>query len=425
MRRGQEAQALAEHATELAKDLLDAKLALQRESEAAANLAAEVQREAENATALARQLEREADHVASLAEQLERESEHSSSLAEQLQREAERAASLEQKLENELGHAATLEQELARESGHAATLTEQLQREAELAARLAREMDRLAQSEQETHSQIEAALSESADRLSEVENAAALAHELRTPLNSVLGLTNLLLDTPLNSAQRELSEMTRSSALALLQLVNETFDGPKPAVPEGVREVTLEAVPFDMRHTIEDVAAMLAAKAQGKGIDLIVRCAPGMPERLIGDAGRIRQILTNLVDNAIKFTREGFVLVDAAGEEPEGGEAAISVEVEDTGIGIPPEQLEAIFDRYVQGAPSNSSAAGETAAESAERGVGLGLAISRELARRMGGTIAVRARWTTGRSSALRFACRWMRRRPLRRTRRASGACAC
>jgi signal transduction histidine kinase/DNA-binding response OmpR family regulator/PAS domain-containing protein len=344
LRRSMEAEALTEQATMLAKDLLDAKLALQREAETAANLARDVQREAENAAALAQQLMQQADHSACLTEQLEREARNSASLTQELERQTENAA----------------------------RLTELAQRPVE-----------------DTPSQED-------NNQRDVENAASLAHELRTPLNSVLGLTNLLLDTTLDPAQRELGEMTRSSARALLQLVNETFDGPKP--DRG--EMTLEAVPFDMRQVIEDVGAMLAAKAQGKGIDLIVRCAPDLPERVVGDGGRIRQILTNLVDNAIKFTREGFVLVDVSSDERDGDEASISVEVEDTGIGIPPEQMEAIFDRYVQVTPPNS---GEGVGDE-DRGGGLGLAISRELAQRMGGTIAVKSQVDDG--SIFRFTLR-------------------
>ncbi len=225
----------------------------------------------------------------------------------------------------------------------------------------------------------------------EAESSASLAHELRTPLNSVLGLTNLLLGTELEPAQRELGEMTRSSARALLHLVNDTLDGPKS---EG-GDLTLEAAPFNMREVIEDVGAMLAGKAQGKGIDLIVRCSPDMPEWTIGDAGRIRQILTNLVDNAIKFTREGFVLVDSGSDVVIDGEARISVEVEDTGIGITAALQEAVFDRYVQAG---------TIPDSQETGSGLGLAISREFAERMGGTIELRSR--AGEGSIFRFTLR-------------------
>ncbi len=209
------------------------------------------------------------------------------------------------------------------------------------------------------------------------ENTASLAHELRTPLNSVLGLTNLLLETPLEPNQRELGEMTRTSARALLHLLNETLHGPQRG-----GELSLQAAPFELREVVEEVAAMLVAKAQGKGLDLIVRCSPDLPPRLIGDSGRIRQILTNLVDNAIKFTRDGFVLVDASAVEVSNGLASIAVEVEDTGIGIAPSQQEAVFDRYFQTG---------SIPESGEQGVGLGLAISREFAEKMGGTIMVRS----------------------------------
>ena len=389
LRRGQEADALTEHATNLAKDLLDAKLALQREAETAANLAVEVRREAEAAASIAAQLQREADRSAGLTEQLQREAEHSASLKQELERQAESSENLKEELQREAAQAANLKVELERQAEHAAHMAEAAHRQAEEAANAA---------DDRRNDGVDAA-TVADDRRREVENAASLAHELRTPLSSVLGLTNLLLNTELDPAQRELGEMTRSSARALLQLVNETFDGPAAEGDrdhaEGPREVTLEAMPFDLRQVVEDVGTMLAAKAQGKGIDLIVRCAPTMPDGVIGDAGRIRQILTNLVDNAIKFTREGFVLVDAASEDPESGEASLSVEVEDTGIGISPEQMETIFDRYVQAG---------SIPDSAERGAGLGLSISRELAQKMGGTIAVKSQVDDG--SIFRFTLR-------------------
>ncbi|HLJ53557.1 MAG TPA: response regulator, partial [Chthonomonadaceae bacterium] len=415
----------AKRAAELEADL-------QQKSEAAAGAAAEAKREAERAALLEEELKRQsmaaADlstiteqdsrRTAELEAELNRQSEAAAARAAEAERETERSASLAAELEDARKRASELALELERESGNSARFSEQLEREAEQSARLAEQLRREAEESARLTAELQREAEQSARLLAELQreavereavagtpaaqaprlgdgiaaaDAAMLAHELRTPLSSVLGLTNLLLDTALDPSQRELGEMTRSSAEALLQLVSEAFDGPKAAGAEAA----LEAKPLNMRLVIEDVATMLAAKAQGKGIDLIVRCAPSMPPSVVGDAGRIRQVLSNLVDNAVKFTREGFVLIDASSEEADDDHAAISVEVEDTGIGIPPEQLDTIFDRGVQG---------EEAEAPEDRGAGFGLAICRELAQRMGGSLAVKSQVDDG--SIFRFTLR-------------------
>lgn len=204
------------------------------------------------------------------------------------------------------------------------------------------------------------------------QSADNLAHELRTPINSVLGLTNLLLDTPLNAQQRDLAELTRSATRAMLSLIGDTLNE-----QDTTEQRSRSAI--DLRAIVENIGAMLADRAQQKGLSLIVRCAPDMPESFLGDAEPIRRIITNLVSNGIKFTRQGYVLVDVSADHV-GDHYAVSVDVEDSGVGISSDQLETIFDRKVQ-FPSGDP--------DTEAGMGLGLAISRDLAHRMLGDLTV------------------------------------
>src|SRR5262249_30263278 len=144
-----------------------------------------------------------------------------------------------------------------------------------------------------------------------------------------------------------------------------------------------EPVPFDLRLAVEEVADLVAGKAEEKGIDLVVRYAPQTPRGLVGDVGRIRQVLTNLVGNAVKFTHQGHVLIDVDCLERAETEARIRISVEDTGIGIPAPQRERIFEKFVQADASTTRQYG---------GTGLGLAISRQLAELMGGSLTVASR---------------------------------
>jgi len=212
---------------------------------------------------------------------------------------------------------------------------------------------------------------------------AVMSHEIRTPMNGVLGMAHLLLDTPLGEAQRRQVETLRDSGQALLTILNDILDFSK--MEAGRLELVAED--FDLERVITSVTALMTPRAREKKLGLHASLAPDVPTALRGDAGRLRQVLLNLVGNALKFTDAGQVRLDVALAGPPAERVPLTLAVRDTGIGIAPEAQERLFEEFTQL---------DTSATRRFGGTGLGLAISRRIVRAMGGDIGVESRPGTG-----------------------------
>jgi TMAO reductase system sensor TorS len=289
-----------------------------------------------------------------------------------------------------------LAQHVASLEGKLAAARAESERELELRTQAFRaELTRL-QSELASREVLEAQLREAKEAAECASHAksrflASMSHEIRTPMNGVLGMIELLLSTALDARQRHYAETVQRSGETLLDVINEILDFSK--IEAGRLEI--EAVEFDCRETIDDVVSLLSERASRKGLVLAHRTERDVPAAVVGDPSRVKQILTNLIGNAIKFTERGEVRVAMSVAERQGNTYLLRFEIRDTGIGIAPDALASIFDAFSQADGTMRRKYG---------GTGLGLTIAKQLAHVMGGQIGVES--MPGRGSTFWFTVR-------------------